>query len=298
MTDGLSQASGTLSGNKMMNALSNMNIGIMPTTFGNAGGPRQAPEDADFVDGPIKYKRHIVRFLSDADQLTALLPDGLVLRGEPMAQFHFFCLREIPWLAGRGYNILSLMIPVAHAGSSGAAVNGVFCAAMWENLGDPIITGREQLGHPKLYAQLPDPRALNGTTHIRASWEHFTFAEMELSCEVPAAPNVVSDFVTSAGSGIIAHKYIPRSGQWDVADADYLTLSPMNGMSNRRDPQPPPTVKAGTGTIRFNLPRWQDMPTQYHIVRKLAALEQQAPLEALVMEGTTYLDFRDQIILT
>lgn len=273
-------------------------ITIMPTTFGIAGGPRQAPQHEDFREGPIKFTRYITRFLSRAEQLSPLLPEGLVLRGDPMAQFHFFCLREIPWLAGRGYNILSLMIPVTHRGESGDAVDGVFTAVMWENLGDPIITGREQLGHPKLYAQLPDPRRWNDRIFIRASWQDFTFAEMELSCDEPAAPEVVSQLGASVGSGIICHKYIPRSGQWDVADADYLTLSPVPGMSNTRDPQPPPTVRTGTGGIRFNVPQWQDMPSQYHIVQKLAALEQCEQLDAFTMEGTTYLDFYDQKILT
>lgn len=272
-------------------------IGIMPTTFGVAGGPRQAPDHPDFQPAPIRFSRHIVRFLTRADQLGALLPRDVILRGEPMAQFHFFCLREIPWLAGRGYNILSLMIPVTHKGSGGDT-DGIFCAVMWENMGDPIITGREQLGHPKLAAQLPDPRRWNGETHIRASWEDFTFAEMKLTCNDAAAPDVVDEFSASVGAGIIAHKYIPRSGQWDLADADYLTLSPVPGLANMRDPQPAPSVRQGTGNIRFNMPQWQDMPTQYHIVQKLAGLEQLSHLDALTMEGTTYLDFTDQKILT
>jgi hypothetical protein len=273
-------------------------ISIMPTCFGPAGGPRQAPDDADYRDGPIKFTRYIVRVLCSADQLSALLPKGLALRGEPMAQFHFFCLRDIPWLAGRGYNILSLMIPVHHAGETGDAVDGVFCAVMWENMGDPIITGREQLGHPKLYAQLPDPRHWDGNTFLRASWDGFTFAELELSCPAEAQAEILSEFNESVGAGIIAHKYVPRSGQWDVPDADYLTLSPFAGGSNQRDPQPPPTVRTGAGQIRFNVPQWQDMPTQYHIIQKLAALDQREPLDALVMEGTTYLDFFHQTILT
>jgi len=273
-------------------------ISIMPANFGVAGGPRQPPDHEDYRPDPIKFTRYVVRFLGRADQLAALLPKGITLRGEPTVQFHFFCLREIPWLAGRGYNILSLMIPVTHRGANGEAVHGVFTAVMWENLGDPIITGREQLGHPKLYAQLPDPRHWNNETHIRASWEDFTFAELKLSCENNAGSELVSEITSSVGSGIICHKYIPRSGQWDEADADYLTLSPVPGASNLRDPQPPPSVKSGTGSIKFNVPQWQDMPTQYHIVQKLAALEQCAPLDAFVMEGTTYLDFYDQSILT
>jgi len=280
-----------------MNSPFTHKISIMPTTFGIAGGPRQAPDDADYRDGPIRFTRYVVRFLTSAEQLSAILPTGLALRGEPMAQFHYFCLRDIPWLAGRGYNILSLMIPVTHTGMAGEAVDGVFTAVMWENLGDPIITGREQLGHPKLYAQLPDPRRWNGDTHIRASWQDFTFAEMDLACDSPAEPGLAAELAASVGAGIICHKYIPRSGQWDVADADYLTLSPVPGTSNSRDPQPPPSIRTGTGSIRFNVPAWQDMPTQYHIVAQLAALEQRTQLDALVMEGTTYLDFHDQRIL-
>ncbi len=280
-----------------MDTFSRPSIQIMPTAFGTAGGPRQAPEHDDFRPGPITYKRFLVRFLGSADQVAALLPEELALRGDPIVQFQFFCLTEIPWLAGRGYNLLSMLIPVEHRSTSGETVDAQYQAVMWENLGDPIITGREQLGHPKLYAQLPAPRNWNGNTQIRASWEDFTFAELELSCHAVPGPDVLVELAASAGSGIISHKYIPRSGQWDKADADYLTLSPLPGKANLRDPQPMPSVRTGTGSIKFNEPRWQDMPTQYHIVRRLAALEQREPLDAFVMEGKMYLDFFDQTIL-
>ena len=82
-----------------------------------------------------------------------------------------------------------------------------------------------------------------------------------------------------------------------MADADYLTLSPVPGGSNQRDPQPAPTITRAEGKIHFNVPTWQDMPTQYHIVRQLAALEQRQKLDAVIMDGTTYLDFHDQKIL-
>ena len=272
-------------------------IPIMPTTFGIAGGPRQAPNHGDFHPGPIKFTRYVVRFLGRADQVGALLAKGLMLRGEPIVQFQFFCLTEIPWLAGRGYNLLSMLIPVRHLSASGEAVDGQFQTVMWENLGDPIITGREQLGHPKLYAQLPPPRHWNGKTHIRASWADFTFAELELSCDAVPSSDLLSDIAASGGSGLIAHKYIPRSGQWHEADADYLTLSPIPGESHLRDPQPSPSIRTGTGSVRFIEPGWQDMPTQYHIVQQLAALEQCASLDAFIMEGKMHLDFFDQRIL-
>jgi hypothetical protein len=272
-------------------------IYIMPKGFGPAGGPRQAPNHQDYRHVPTKFTRYVVGFLGRADQISALLPPGLALRGDPVVQFQFYSLTEIPWLAGRGYNLLSMLVPVRFRSAGGDAVDGQYQPVLWENLGDPIITGREQLGHPKLYAQLPPPRHWNGRTYIRASWEDFTFAELDLSCTDAPDPKLLEDIKAGAGSGLIGHKYIPTTGRWDEADADYFTLTPMPGELNRRDPQPPPTIKSGTGVIRFNVPSWQDMPTQYHIVEQLAALEQCAPLTAVSMQGSTYAGASDTRIL-
>jgi hypothetical protein len=269
----------------------------MPTSFGPAGGPRQAPDHADFRHGPTKFTRYVAGFLGREDQVRTLVPAGLALRGAPVVQVQFFSLEDIPWLAGRGYNILSVIVAVRHVSAGGETVDGQYQAVLWENLGDPIVTGREQLGHPKLYAQLPRPRHWGGKTAIRASWEDFTFAEMDLLCDTEPSPGLLSNIRESAGAGLVGHKYIPRTGSWHEADADYFTLTPLPGESNLRDPQPMPAIKSGTGRIRFNRPDWQDMPTQYHIVQKLAALEQLEPTPAVVMQGTTYADAYDQRIL-
>ena len=273
-------------------------IHIMPRIFGAAGGPRQAPDHADFLHRPTKFTRYLVGFVGRDDQVRALIPPGLTLRGEPIVQFQFFTLTDVPWLAGRGYNILSMLIPVRRTSDGGGTVEGQFQAVLWENMADPIITGREQLGHAKLPAHLPPPRHWNGKTHIRASWEDFTFAEMELSCDAAPTSEQIATVRANAGAGLISHKYIPTTGSWDKADADYFTLTPLPGESNLKDPQPFPTIKSGIGRVTFNRPEWQDMPTQYHIVQHLAALEQRAPIDAIVMEGLTYADAYDQIVLT
>ncbi len=275
----------------------NYELRIMPTVFGAAGGPRQAPGEAGFVHGPTRITRYLVAFLGREEQVRQLIPTGLELRGDPVVQVHYSCLRDIPWLAGRGYNILAVLFPVRFTSQDGTTVDGLFQAVLWENLGDSIITGREQLGHAKLYAQLPDPREVGGSTSISASWDGFTFAELELSChDVPDA-DFLEGMTAMAGAGLIGHKYIPRTGAWDVPDADYLTLTPLPGASNLRDPQPAPVVRGGEGSVQFHAPGWQDMPTQYHIVQKLAGLDQVSPLGAMVVEGLTYADAHDQRIL-
>lgn len=272
-------------------------IYIMPRLFGPAGGPRQAPDDAAFNHTPTRFTRYLVGFVGREDQVRALLPDGLELRGEPAVHIQFFCLEDIPWLAGRGYNILSVIVAVTHLSATGVTTDGQYQAVLWENMGDPIITGREQLGHPKLYAQLPPPRRWAGATQIRASWEGFTFAEMDLRCDAEPSADLLGGIRDGAGAGLIGHKYIPRTGSWSETDADYFTLTPLPGHSNLADPQPVTSIRSGSGGVRFHRPTWQDMPTQYHIVRQLADLEQVAPLDAVTMAGFTYADAYDQRIL-
>lgn len=272
-------------------------VRIMPVEFGPAGGPRQAPQDVAFQNRPVTFTRYVTGFLGREDQVSALLPPGLSLRGDPVVELHVLHLRDIAWLAGRGYTILSMLIPVRHRSATGEHLDGLFQPVLWENLADSILTGREQLGHPKLYAELPPPRTYDGTTHLSARWGDFTFAELELTCGSAPTDDVLAQMQERAGAGLIGHKYVPTTGRWDQADVDHLTLSPEPNASNVADPQPAPEVRVGTGTVTFHPPQWQDMPTQHHIVRRIAALEQRSPLQAAVLTGTTYVDYSDQQIL-
>ena len=51
---------------------------------------------------------------------------------------------------------------------------------VWENLADPIITGRCEIGHPKLYAEIAEPRRYNGAQICAAGWMGFRFLELEV----------------------------------------------------------------------------------------------------------------------
>jgi len=78
-------------------------------------------------------------------------------------------MKEIEWLAGRGYNILGVTFPAVFKGKEDTA-RGPFLTVLWENLADPIITGREELGFSKIYCELPEPRISRGEAHAVAGW--------------------------------------------------------------------------------------------------------------------------------
>lgn len=59
-------------------------------------------------------------------------------------------------MAGGDYNIVGVNLAAVFNGKKDH-VAGVYAAVLWENNTFPILIGRELLGAPKLYAEIPDP---------------------------------------------------------------------------------------------------------------------------------------------
>ena len=105
---------------------------------------------------------------------------------------------------------------------------GYFVPVLWESMADPILTGREELGWPKIFADIPAPVHEAGRWRASASWEGFTFLDIAAGdfvagAECPAAP-------------MMFHKYVPRTGEWGEAEIDYFTVTAPEG--------PKPEVKS------------------------------------------------------
>ncbi len=294
---------------------------MMPTHFGPGTGPRQGPDGRKFDcrDSP-RTTSYSVSFLTRPESLAALLPAGFKLSGEPVVTVTVSFMTEIAWLAGRGYNTLGVSFPAEYAGTRDRAA-GPFLAVLWENLADPILTGREQLGFSKIYCAIPPPTVLNGDIRCAADWLGFTFMDMVLSdmSRVPSAdeessrgqsrdarttdareapdagtqaPRTMKGHDQPVLSGTLHYKYVPRTGEWDTADAEYAVLTP-SSTPNRK-------VTAewrGRGSVRFHRAEWRDLPTQYHIVNALEGLEQVSFRDARIVETIGGKDLSDQCML-
>jgi len=271
----------------------------MPTHFGPATGPRQGPDgrlgafDEENKEWP-KQTDWAVSFLSNADQLAALCPEGFSLAGEPVVTVSLTDMRGIPWLAGRGYKMLGVSFPVVFEGKEDRAM-GPFLTVLWENLADPIQSGREELGFSKVYCELPDPWEYRGTTRFAASWLGFTFLDMQLEDmeavdpdAAPAAPSTDPDVLT----GLLHYKYMPRTGEWGTADVSYPVLTPADNPNIKVT-----EVRQGKGAVSFHEARWEDMPTQYMIVNAFAALEVKEYRGAVIRHYSGSKDLDDQRIL-
>ena len=209
----------------------------MPTHFGPRTGPRRGPDGRGFdCVGSPKSRSHAISYLTHAAALEGLLPPGFALNGEPVVTVNATNMKEIDWLAGRGYNTLGASIPVSYTGQVDH-LTGSLLLVLWENLTDPILTGREELGFSKIYCELPEPTVYNGATHCVGSWLGFRFLDMRLDdMEALTEEEIVAQAANVTSDGTLHYKYMPRTGEWGhggcrvrCADASAHAQSPGAG---------------------------------------------------------------------
>jgi acetoacetate decarboxylase len=257
----------------------------IPVGFGPSPGPRQGPDGEAF--DPARSKRTttlVVDFATDADVLARLLPAKFDLL-EPVVTVKAAVISDVAWLGGRSYSVLGVYVPVEYVGAT--RTKGSYCAVLWENLADPILTGREELGMAKLFADIDIDTGDDGTAYtVSASWMGYGFATMKLErlAEDPAPP--------SPALPLLNYKYVPRAGEWGVSDVEYATMIPAEDISLRVEAR-----WTAEGWVTFARPEWRDMPTQSHIVRALADLPQLEERGASIVRTVGGKDLGDVTIL-
>ncbi len=256
----------------------------MPFGFGPMPGPRQGPDGKPFNWSRTPRRTAVAAsFLTDAALLADLLPPGFALVDEPVVTVELQFLRELEWLGGRGYNILGVKFKARYEGAADTAT-GPFLCVMWENLADPILSGREELGYAKLYAELPEARVLRDRHVFSAGWLGHPFFRLELRDLTPTKPPP-----PSTDDGVLHYKYVPRTGSEGGADIACATLTPAG---------PSPSVDSHQAAAAFDLAflasSWEELPTMAHIVNRLAALPIRELRGASISETRGGRDLSDQ----
>ncbi len=238
----------------------------MPTHFGPSLGPRQGVAGNRYTNTSSPNKTmYSVGFRTTAEALNKLIPPRFELAGEPVVTVTASYITNIEWLAGRGYNTLGVTCPVVFRGER-TNTSGSFLMVLWENLTDPIITGREELGYPKIYGELPEPRHLKGTILCSAGWLGHQFMSMTIRGQTKLDDDEMADLAMSQ-PGTLLYKYMPRTHDWGEHDVEYVTFTPPPDLS--------PYLKEawiGEGSVSFDKSTWEDLPTLFNIVNALASL--------------------------
>lgn len=286
----------------------------MPITFGPAPGPRQDVWGRKRPADKQTYTTATVKFRTSRTLLQNLLPQGFSFAAPVtvcQATWRTTTLDNMDWLGGGGYNFSGLWIHgVKYTKKDGSVVHGSYIAVLFENLTDPIVTGREELGMPKLYSEI-DIFKKAKSRHVRLSWRGATFVDVTLDdLDTPPATN--GEAATNGGppaasgppggpprppppkeEGEFGYKYIPAVGKPGQADADYATFIPYP----KELPQPSSTLVAKNASLSFQERDWASLPTLHHVAARLAEIPVFGIVEAKIVEGSGVGDLGEMVRL-
>ncbi|KAM3424540.1 hypothetical protein BST61_g6536 [Cercospora zeina] len=261
----------------------------MPTAFGPAPGPRQAlytnqPQPArhsTFTTASIRFKtsRTFLQNLFPTSSFTFKDPGSVAY-----ASFSQTTLDRMEWLGGSGYRHFGLYIHgVRYTKQDGTTIDGTYLPLLFENLTDPIISGRDELGFPKIYCAI-DVRRREDSYHVRTSWQDATFGRFNLDELESSDPSTLAK-PDGRDYGTLTYKYIPAVGEPGKADAAYAVVVPHAETAK----QMPSTV---TGIWESKRPFFEfddltptDLPTLHHIVSTLKKIPIYEYAGGKVVEG-------------
>jgi hypothetical protein len=238
----------------------------MPRVFGALPGPRNVPKDKQHLPNNQRNMTLSSTVLTDAGRLSELLPPDCILDGEPLLTVTIMYMSNIGWLAGHGYAMFSVGFNISHVSPSRGRLTGSFKPVIWENLADPIVTGREELGFAKLFADLPAPLVVGDRLSANAAWQNFRFFDLEVM-ELADAPVTAPEPTAS-----FHYKYVPKTGTLNASDVDYLEFAPPDVAATGYSPLRVTRLRRGIGKFAFRRTRWEDIPFQYPIINALADL--------------------------
>ena len=262
-----------------------------PTHFGPAPGPRQQSGGARYANVDSPRTTWIWADLAvEADELSQHLPPGFEPGPDSQMRIELRYRRDIAWLAGRGYNIVMVSWLCVWAATG---QTGWLQAAVWENCPDAIITGRDELGVPKLYATIPDTtwrpdlaqrRVDNAAT---ASWDAHTFLTVDLSDITPVTPHAVT-----LRRDYFQWRHVPAPGRPGASDASYALHTPTSHDSTRI---------LDAYSARVEVVWWpgtfDQLPTLCHIVDGLAGLRVDGTVQAGIARTIGGRDLGNQLRL-
>ena len=243
----------------------------MPVHFGPAIGPRQTEDGGRYLSFPPASTHEItVLYETDPEILSEILPPKCALIA-PVVAVRTAELRNIPWLAGKGYNLTMVLIPIRYEGEEKRS--GFFVPVIWENHGDPIVTGREQIGWNKIFAGVTNIKSEGKTLAAEtSSWDFPFFSILVSPDSPPQQPEKVASLLSiiqNPEGGFFHHKYIPSTkGTKNEADVDYLTFLPFASVTSSEEDVP--AEEKGFfhlcgGQVVWKEPKWEEMPTQCRI---------------------------------
>lgn len=192
------------------------------------------------------------------------------------------------WLGGSGYKHIGLYIHgMQYHKKNGEILNGTYMPILFESLADPIVSGREELGMPKLYTAV-DIYQREKSYRINTSWEGAVWGQFSWEGLEDLDPE--TDKGTIGGEdddGIMVYRYIPSVGREmkGKADAQYPVFVPHAEDSKIVPSRVDRVRKATKAEFKIDGKDWDALPTLHHVISRLGEIPVYEVLAAKVVQG-------------
>ena len=223
------------------------------------------------------------QFLTDQAAIEALVPECFSPAKEPIVTVLISQNNGLEFMAGGGYRLAAFQVAARFDGEKDHT-EGDLILVMLENKTWPILGGREDLGVPKLFADISPIRRLpDGSLKGEASlWGHLLF-----SLEIPPLKAQIGPVRAIANRRInsrpwLGYKYIPSLD--GPPDADYPTIS-------YNDTKIEKLWLGKSAKLRFGSAGAEDIAHARKLLDALKTLTIIKPLQALYFKGSSVLRY-------
>ncbi|KAL4865541.1 hypothetical protein BDV12DRAFT_211035 [Aspergillus spectabilis] len=266
-----------------------------PIVFGPMPGPRQDFEGRSRLNRSLKstFQTTSIRFKTSRTLLQNLLPNDSYSFSTPstvaIANFSQTRLNGMDWLGGGGYRHLGLYIEgVQYKKANGEIVSGTYLPILFESLTDPIVSGREELGMPKLYTAI-DANERDKAYYLQASWQGAIWGRFRWEGLEDEDPSVNAGPAGNGNidGGVLVHRYVPKVGREGKGEAEveYPVFVPNADESKLLVSKVTRVRVARNAGFEINGLGWQALPTLHHIIERLAEIPVDEVLSARIIEG-------------
>ncbi len=223
------------------------------------------------------------QYLTEPEALADLLPDCYRPGKEPLVTVLFSANNGLTFMAGGGYRLAAILISARFDGKQDH-IEGDYIVVMFENNTWPIIGGREDLGVPKIYADITDIKVMPDG-HLRC--EASQAGHMLFGLDVPALKGQLGFVRAVAARQInprpwLGYKYIPALD--GPPDAAYPTMTYNQSKLDK-------LWMGKKANLRFGIARYEDIGVVKHLLDALATLTIIRPVQVVHFTGSAVLRY-------
>lgn len=248
----------------------------MPVAFG--------PSSAPAVETGFETFTTSITYTTSKDAVARLLPRWFEPADQPCLIVSYTRMINMTWMGGRNYNIVNVSANVQTAAEL-EPISARYTLAIWESDPAPVLAGREVMGSPKLYAEIPDADVLRPSHRFTCSEYSALLVEAEAHDMVQLSTHELAP-IRAAGREAIGlnWKYIP--GLDGEPDASYPTALYMSFDYDE--------AWRGQGSFTFGTPSDTEAPYSAKIVRVLREIPVGDHVSTISLHSPNTTLFRDR----